>query len=99
MPLIALVPGRVVYVDSQGSRNRAVTPGGAAQWTRNHVMHSQRPELFTSDGARVLVATGTVTTADWWSWRFGPHPEGIHVLPPHLPDTASNELLLGDMSP
>lgn len=74
----------------------AITPGVPAQWTSNQVQHSQRPEQFTADGSRVLVANGTVTTADWWSWSFGPRPEGIHVLPTHVTDTASNDLVLGE---
>lgn len=74
----------------------AITPGVPAQWTSNHVQHSQRPEQFTADGSRVLVANGTVTTSDWWSWSFGPRPEGIHVLPTQVTDTASNDLVLGE---
>ncbi|NTX34145.1 hypothetical protein HUA78_06835 [Myxococcus sp. CA033] len=74
----------------------AITPGVPAQWTSNQVQHSQRPELFTADGSRVLVANGTLTTADWWSWSFGPKPEGVRVLPAHVTDTASNDLVLGE---
>ncbi|WPB72940.1 hypothetical protein KYC5002_28235 [Archangium violaceum] len=74
----------------------AVTPGVPAQWTSNHVHHSQIPELFTADGSRVLVANGTVTTSEWWSWSFGPRPEGIRVLPAHVTDTAGNDLVLGE---
>ncbi|MCP3167035.1 hypothetical protein [Myxococcus qinghaiensis] len=74
----------------------AVTPGAPAQWTSNNIQRSQRPEQFMADGSRVLVANGTVTTADWWSWSFGPKPEGIHVLPIHVTDTASNDLVLGE---
>ncbi|TSC34441.1 hypothetical protein [Corallococcus sp. Z5C101001] len=74
----------------------AITPGVPAQWTSNHVNHSQRPEQFTADGSRVLVANGTVTTAEWWSWSFGTRPEGIRVLPAQVTDTASNHLVLGE---
>ncbi|WP_254038364.1 hypothetical protein [Myxococcus guangdongensis] len=74
----------------------AVTPGIPGQWTSNGVSHMQFPEQFTADGSRVLVATGTVTTSDWWSWSFGPKPEGIHVLPVHQTDKAGNEVLPGE---
>ncbi|WP_408889098.1 hypothetical protein ACJ2CR_33915 [Myxococcus faecalis] len=74
-----------------------VTPGVASQWTENNVHHSQRPIMFTDDGARVLVTNGTVTTTDWWSWSFGPKPEGIRVLPVHQTDTAGNDVLPGEL--
>lgn len=74
----------------------STTPGVSSQWTSNHVIHSQRPEIFTADGSRVLVSNGTVTTSEWWSWSFGRRPEGVRVLPPHVTDTAGSPLVLGE---
>lgn len=74
----------------------AITPGVPAQWTDGSVVHFQSPQQFTADGSRVLVSNGTVNTAEWWSWSFGPKPEGIRVLPAGVTDVGGNRLVLGE---
>ncbi|MFY2562134.1 hypothetical protein ACN469_31355 [Corallococcus terminator] len=74
----------------------AITPGVPAQWTDGSVVHFQVPEQFTADGSRVLVSNGTVSTKEWWSWSFGPKPEGIRVLPAGVTDVGGNRLVLGE---
>lgn len=66
----------------------AVTPGRTETWTGNGHFRNQSPQQFTQDGSRVLVSAGDSSYLEWWSWSFGPRPEGIRVLERNLSDSA-----------
>ncbi|KFE64393.1 hypothetical protein [Hyalangium minutum] len=78
----------------------AITPGmletWSETWTQGARFFPQFPEQFTPDGSRVLVSVADSTLYEWWSWNFGPRPEGIRVLPRGLTDTAGNMLVNGE---
>jgi hypothetical protein len=74
----------------------AVTPGLAEAWTTNGIYHSQFPQAFTADGARVLVSSSSASTCQWWSWSFSPRPSSLRVLAPGVADLTCNELIDGE---
>ncbi len=65
-----------------------VTTGRPEAWTDNGVFRTQSPKQFTEDGSRVLLHTGDHSYLEWWSWSFGPRPQGIRVLDRNLQDSA-----------
>jgi hypothetical protein len=74
----------------------AVAPGAPAMWTTNGIYREQRPMLFTPDGSRVIVTAGDSGLREYWSWSFGPRPEGIRVLPNGMTDSEGNHLIPGE---
>jgi hypothetical protein len=74
----------------------AITPGLPESWTDNGRIFSQFPQMFTADGSRVLVSAENSFLYEWWSWSFGPRPEGVRVLSRGLTDVAGNMLLPGE---
>ncbi|SDE65998.1 hypothetical protein [Myxococcus virescens] len=65
-----------------------VTTGQPEAWTDNGLFRTQNPQQFTQDGSRVLTHTGDHSYVEWWSWSFGPRPQGIRVLDRNLQDSA-----------
>ncbi|WP_141620137.1 hypothetical protein [Myxococcus sp. AB036A] len=65
-----------------------VTTGRPEAWTDNGLFRTQKPQQFTQDGSRVLTHTGDHSYVEWWSWSFGPRPQGIRVLDRSLQDSA-----------
>lgn len=74
----------------------AITPGVPAMWTTNGKYRMQHPMMFTPDGSRVIVAAGDSAIHEYWSWSFGPRPEGIRVLPNGVTDSEGNHLIPGE---